>query len=101
MEVIGQASDGPTSIAMCRELVPDVVTMDVSMPGMDGIEATRRIKAQSPAVRIIGLSMHEDAVMAQQMHEAGADAYLNKACPPSALVEKIRECATPQPAAIS
>jgi DNA-binding NarL/FixJ family response regulator len=67
--------------------------MDISLPGMSGIEATRRIKSELPDVRVIGLSMHGEKEHAAAMYQAGADAYLNKEGPREALVTVIREIA--------
>lgn len=78
IEVVGEAGDGLTAIAKARELSPDVIVMDVTMPVMNGVEATRRIKRELPDVRIIGLSMHEANDMAVEMIEAGAERYLSK-----------------------
>ncbi len=90
LEIVGEASDGETAVEMVRLLRPDVVTMDVSMPGMDGIEATRIIHSDLPGVRVIGLSMFEEAERSRAMREAGAVAYLTKSGPGQALVAAIR-----------
>ena len=92
IEVVGQAEDGLAAIEMARLLKPDVVVMDVSMPRMDGVEATRRLKAEMLPVWVIGLSMHSDNDMAKTMCDAGAVAYLNKVGPAEKLVETIRSC---------
>jgi two-component system invasion response regulator UvrY len=60
LEVVGQANDGQKAIEVARELVPDVILMDISMPGVNGIEATRAILQEHPRIRIIGLSIYED-----------------------------------------
>ena len=78
IQVVGEAANGQEAIEKVRQLRPDVVVMDVSMPVMDGIEATRRIKAEMPHVRVIGLSMHDDEKVARSMGEAGAEAFLSK-----------------------
>jgi PAS domain S-box-containing protein len=78
IEVVGQATDGMQAVALARALAPDVVLMDLRMPGMDGIEATRRIKAERRDARVIGLSMYTEDDAWQAMKEAGAEALLNK-----------------------
>lgn len=95
IEVVGEAADGAAAVEACRGLCPDVVVMDISMPGMSGVEATRRILAESPAIRIIGLSMHEEGEMAAEMREAGAVDFMTKGGPREALVGAIRAAATP------
>ena len=79
IEVVGEASNGREAIEVFRETRPDVVLMDVSMPIMDGVEATRQIRADDPKVRIIGLSMYDDDQIHGQMQTAGAEAFVNKA----------------------
>jgi DNA-binding NarL/FixJ family response regulator len=92
IEVVGQAEDGLAAIEMARLLLPDVVVMDVTMPRLDGVEATRRLKAEKLPVQVIGLSMHSDTDMAKTMRDAGAVAYLDKVGPAEILVETIRSC---------
>jgi DNA-binding NarL/FixJ family response regulator len=92
IEVVAEASDGQAAVDLVRSLQPDVVTMDVSMPGMDGVEATRLIHAEFPQVSVIGLSMFEESERAQAMRDAGAVTYLTKSGPPTALVSAIRAC---------
>jgi CheY-like chemotaxis protein/GNAT superfamily N-acetyltransferase len=81
VDVVGEACDGLEAVQMALQIKPDVVLMDVTMPGMDGIEATRRITSQLPQVRVIGLSMHEGQEMASAMRRAGAAGYLCKGDP--------------------
>jgi two-component system, NarL family, response regulator NreC len=78
LEVAGEAADGVMAVQATRGLRPDVVIMDVNMPKMNGLEATRQIKAEFPQMTVIGLSMHEDEKMAAPMLEAGASAYVSK-----------------------
>jgi len=76
--VVGEASDGDAVIALARELRPDLVIMDVVMPGTDGIAATRQIRAECPETRVIALSMHSDRRFVSEMIRAGALGYLLK-----------------------
>jgi PAS domain S-box-containing protein len=89
IEVVGDAADGQQAVEAALRLKPDVVLMDVTMPHVDGIEATRHITRELPDVRVIGLSMHEEEDAATAMHMAGAVAYLRKDSPSEALVSTI------------
>jgi len=80
MEVIGEAADGRTTVELARTLAPDVVIMDIGMPDLNGIEATRQIVAQVPTVKVIALSMHSDGRFVHGMLSAGASGYLLKDC---------------------
>ncbi len=93
MEVVGQAKDGLTTVQLARELSPDIVIMDISMPGLSGIEATRRIHSEKPGVKIIGLSMHAAKRYVQEMYRAGARGYLLKDCDFDELVTAIHTVA--------
>ena len=90
IEIVGEAADGQSAVELARQLHPDVITMDISMPGMDGIEATRAIHAESPDIRIIGLSVFEAPDRAAAIREAGAVRYLTKSGPPDALSTAVR-----------
>jgi PAS domain S-box-containing protein len=92
IDVVGEAADGETAVALTRQLLPDVVTMDINMPGMNGVEATGLIHAECPRVRVIGLSVLEDARVGAAMREAGAVHFLTKHAPPDTLVAAIRAC---------
>ncbi|MCE5325970.1 MAG: transporter substrate-binding domain-containing protein [Planctomycetaceae bacterium] len=91
--IVGEASDGESAVNLVRELHPDVVLMDISMPGMNGIEATRILHAELPNLPIIGLSMFEQEEQAKAMIDAGAAEYLTKSGPSDALVAAIRKYA--------
>ncbi len=90
MAVVGEAADGESAMALVRQLRPEVVLMDMSMPGMSGIETTRAIHAEFPEVQTIGLSMLDEAEQAEAMRQAGAAGYLSKAGPAEALLAAIR-----------
>ena len=92
IEVVGVATDGLEAVALAEALEPDVITMDVTMPGMSGLEATSIIAAKVPHARIIGLSMHFDYSVAAAMREAGAATYLTKGGPEEDLLAAIRGC---------
>lgn len=77
-DIVGQAEDGLEAVQLAQTLAPDVIVMDVNMPNMNGIEATRTIKKQSPDTRIIVLSMHKRTQYVLDMLEAGANAYVLK-----------------------
>lgn len=79
--VVAEAADGEEAVSLAQKHRPDAILMDVSMPRMNGIEATRRIRAELPETRVIGLSMHESEDMERRMRQAGAAAYLAKAGP--------------------
>ena len=78
LEVVAEAEDGEAALRLARELAPDVVILDVVMPGASGIETTRRIVASCPEVKVIGLSMHADKRFVSGMLEAGARDYFLK-----------------------
>ena len=78
LTVIGEANDGLEAIDLASQLKPDVIIMDVNMPRLDGIEATRRIKKIHPDMAIVGLSLHQEPDVEKKMREAGAIAYLTK-----------------------
>lgn len=80
MEVIGEAGDGEAAVQLARELSPDIVIMDVTMPGLDGIGATRQIISELPSTKIIALSMYSNKLFVMDMFEAGASGYLLKEC---------------------
>ncbi len=95
IDVVGEASNGQISVEMARSLLPDVVIMDMSMPVMNGLEATRIIKTELPGVCVIGLSMYEESEGANAMILAGACAYLSKTRASEELVAAIRACFSP------
>lgn len=98
VEVVGEAAGGEQAIALAQGLHPDVILMDISMPDISGIEATRRIVERLPEIRIIGLSMHDTEDMAAAMFKAGARAYLRKDAQGDLLVSTILQQAAGLPA---
>jgi DNA-binding NarL/FixJ family response regulator len=104
-DVVGEASDGDEAIRMAEELRPDVVLMDVTMPEVDGVEATRHIRASLPATRIVMLTMHADQSVLADAIRAGASGYLVKDCSTDEVAGAVRMAAagdtalTPQLAA--
>src|SRR5712692_6726585 len=90
IDVLGTAFGGLDGVAMAEALVPDVVLMDLRMPDIDGVEATRQIKASRPDTQVIFLTFYEDPDLTPGTEGAGAFCYLVKGCPPSMIVEMIR-----------
>ncbi len=94
--VVAEAEDGRRAVELAAELSPRVVVMDVGMPNMDGIEATRRISAADPGIKVLGLSMHSDKRFVREMFAAGAAGYLLKDSAVQELVLAIRTVAKDQ-----
>lgn len=90
IEVIGEAGNGQAALKMVRELRPDVVLMDVAMPIMDGLEATRRMRKEFPGTRILVLTQHDDREYVFPVIEAGASGFISKAAASSELTAGIR-----------
>jgi DNA-binding NarL/FixJ family response regulator len=94
MEIVGQAANGRQAVDLAEQLRPDVVVMDVSMPELNGIEATRRLASSLPHARVIALSMHKDSVYVREILRAGARGYLLKDSGAADLVAAIRAVAS-------
>jgi two-component system, NarL family, response regulator NreC len=93
MEVVGEASNGREAVTVAESLQPDVVIMDVTMPELNGIEATRRIGELSPRTRVLALSMHKDSVYVREILRAGAKGYLLKDAAGNDLLAAVRAVA--------
>ena len=93
IEIVGEAGNGETAIRLNRELKPDVVLLDICMPGLSGLETATRLRQARPSLGIIVLSVHETAPYPERMMEAGASGYLTKGCPVMELVQAIRTVA--------
>lgn len=93
MEVIGEAADGRQAVEMVARLAPDILVMDVTMPHLNGIEATRQIIKSGARTRVLALSMQKDGVYVREMLRAGARGYLLKECTESDLLSAVRAVA--------
>lgn len=90
IEVVGTAGGGLQAVAMVDEQAPDVVLMDLRMPDLERVQATRRIRVSHPDIQVIFLTFYDDSDLPQSAEEARAFCYLVKGCPPSMIVEMIR-----------
>jgi DNA-binding NarL/FixJ family response regulator len=93
IRVVGEATNATEAIEQFNKLAPGVIVMDISLPGMSGIEATRRIRARSPRACVLIFSMHEETIFARRALEAGAMGYVSKANAPHVLVEAVEALA--------
>jgi two-component system invasion response regulator UvrY len=91
--VIGEAADAAEAHAMFRKLAPQIVVMDITLPGLSGIEVMRRMLDQEPETRVLIFSMHEEAIFARRALQAGAFGYVTKASAPGVLVEAVHTIA--------
>jgi DNA-binding NarL/FixJ family response regulator len=96
MEVVAEAENGRMTLELARELSPDVIIMDITMPDLNGIEACRRLLAEAPEARVVALSMHSDEQFVEEMLEAGASGYLLKDCALEELSRAIRSAVAGQ-----
>ena len=90
IEIVGEAGDGEEGLKLIRELKPDVVLMDVNMPKLGGVEATRRMHSSMPKVKVIILTVHSEAPFPTRLLDAGAMGYLTKGCAAEDLLAAIR-----------
>src|SRR5260370_7186401 len=93
MQVVGDGGNGREAVELAEKLPPDIVVMDVAMPEMNGIEATRRLTESSPRIRVLALSMHKDAVYVREILRAGARGYLLKDSVDADLIAGVRAVA--------
>jgi two-component system response regulator NreC len=93
MEIVGEAGDGNQAVEQAEKLKPDVVVMDVAMPNLNGIEATRRLAEAAPHTRVLALSMHKDSVYVREILRAGAKGYLLKDSIDRDLLDAVRAVA--------
>jgi len=97
IEVLGEADTGESALEQIPRLKPDLVLMDINMPGMGGIEATRKIRRKYADTQVIVVTVHTDAPFPAQLHEAGAIGYLTKGCPADELIDAIRTVSNGRP----
>ena len=97
IELAGEAESGEQACRQYQDLKPDVVVMDISLPGIGGFEAMRRIIGRDPRARVLVFSMHEDMVFVEQAVSAGARGYITKNSAPAVLVDAIRKIAAGEP----
>jgi DNA-binding NarL/FixJ family response regulator len=90
IKVVGEAEDGQKAIELVRQLLPDIIIMDITMPNLNGVDATRQIINEFPKVKVIALSMHFDRMFVVSMLKAGASGYVLKECLSDELVEAVR-----------
>ena len=93
MRVVGEAADGKEALRQAHALKPDVVVMDLSMPELNGLQATERLRAEQPAVKVVALTVHEDASYLMQLCKAGAVGYVLKRSAGDDLIQAIRAVA--------
>jgi two-component system response regulator NreC len=93
MQIVGEAGNGRDALTLAQETSPDVIVMDVAMPELNGIEATRRLSTALPSTRVLALSMHKDSVYVREMLKAGAKGYLLKDSVEHDLLEAVRTLA--------
>ncbi len=94
LEVVAEAADGQLAVEMAERYRPDIVLMDLFMPGVDGVETTRKIVTQFPDIKVIGLSLHDEDDKITEMKKAGASAFVSKLDARENLVATIRNCYT-------
>ncbi|MDQ3259156.1 MAG: response regulator transcription factor, partial [Acidobacteriota bacterium] len=96
METVGEADNGRVAVQLAQELLPDVVVMDVSMPELNGLQATKKLRQECPQVKVLTLTRHTDHGYLQQLLQAGASGYVLKQSKSAELLRAIRAVATGQ-----
>ncbi len=94
LQIVSEADNGETAVRLFSDLAPDIVIMDLSMPGIGGLEAIRRIIQRKHDARILAFSMHEDTIFVEQALQAGARGYVGKSSAPEVLVEAVKAVAS-------
>ena len=95
--LVGSAADGSQAVVMAEDLVPDVILMDIRMPGVDGIAATREITTRFPQVKVVMFSAYDDPALTSSAMELGAFGYLVKGCPPKLIREVLVQASAYHP----
>ncbi|HET6615580.1 MAG TPA: response regulator transcription factor [Dehalococcoidia bacterium] len=93
LDIVGEAADGASAVSLARDLAPDIVLMDVEMPGLDGISATEQLKAEAPGCSVIVLTIHDDAQTRERARLAGAAAFVAKQEIDRSLLDAIKSAA--------
>ncbi|HBV99138.1 MAG TPA: DNA-binding response regulator [Desulfotomaculum sp.] len=92
IEIVAEAGDGITAVQKAREISPDLVLMDISMPNLNGIEATLKITSENPGIKVIALTMHSEKWYLDKMIKAGACGYITKSCDYKELIQALTSC---------
>jgi two-component system invasion response regulator UvrY len=90
MKVVGEAGSGEEAVLLAKEMMPDVVIMDVHMPGIGGLEATRKMIRHNPDIKVLALTIYEDEPYPSRLLQAGAAGYITKGCVPDEMIRAIR-----------
>lgn len=90
MKVVGEATRGEEAVLLAKELVPDVVIMDVYMPGIGGLEATRKMLRHNPDIKVLALTIYEEEPYPSRLLQAGASGYITKGCDPEEMIRAVR-----------
>lgn len=94
IQVVAEATSGEQAVEMVAGVAPDIIVMDLAMPGMGGLEAIRRIREQQPRVQVLVFTMHENAAFVEHVLQSGVDGYISKNSSPETLVDAVRQIAS-------